>query len=185
MTDELKPVRCGCGGEAYCRSYENAIRVTEDGYDHAVYCSKCNIETKLYDTEAEAIADGAAFIGKLPPQFRQRLQDLYPNDEARWAELVFSKEYQHFYGETAAETMENIPHTPEGQAEYFKKVMGELKKMNCLAGMIVYCCQDMPYCYVCGHSWCPFETKWGLIDPDGTPKPAYYTVKEIIAATER
>ena len=133
-----------------------------------------------YPTEAEAIADGQAFIDKLPWQFRQRLQDGYPGEEDHWAEIVFSKEYQHFYGETAAETMENIPHTPEGQAEYFRRVMGELRKLNCLAGMIIYCCQDMEYCYNCGHTWCPFETKWGLFNIDGTPKPAYYTVKEII-----
>ena len=29
--------------------------MTEDGFDHTVYCSKCNIETQMYDTEAEAI----------------------------------------------------------------------------------------------------------------------------------
>ena len=133
-----------------------------------------------YASEAEAIADGEAFIAKLPRQFQQRMRDLYPDDEAHWAELVFSKEYQHFYGETAAETMEDIPHTPEGQAEYYRRVIPELQKLNCLAGMIIYCCQDMPYCYVCGHSWCPFETKWGLLYPDGTPKPAYYAVKELV-----
>lgn len=55
MSDELKPVRCGCGGEANTRSYVNTFHVTEDGYDHTVYCSKCNIETKMYDTETEAI----------------------------------------------------------------------------------------------------------------------------------
>ncbi len=136
-----------------------------------------------YATEAEAIADGMNFIRKLPPQFQQRLRDNYPDDEARWAQLVFEKEYQHFYGETAAETMENIPHTPEGQAEYFRRVMGELKKLNCLAGVIIYCCQDMEYCWACGHAWCPFETRWGLFYLDGTPKPAYYAVKEIITSS--
>ena len=55
MTDKLTPVRCGCGGEANTRSYVNTFHVTEDGYDHTVYCSKCNIETKMYDTEAGAI----------------------------------------------------------------------------------------------------------------------------------
>ena len=61
MSDQLSavsgqlPVRCGCGGEAYARSYANTFHVTEDGYDHTVYCSKCNIETKMFDTEAEAI----------------------------------------------------------------------------------------------------------------------------------
>ncbi|MBQ7688663.1 MAG: hypothetical protein IJT27_05560 [Clostridia bacterium] len=136
-----------------------------------------------YTSEAEAIADGMNFISKLPRQFQQRLRNGYPDDEAHWAEIVFSKEYQHFYGETAAKTMENIPHTPEGQAKYFRRVMGELKKLNCLAGMIIYCCQDMQICYVCGHTWCPFETKWGLFNLDGTPKPAYYAVKEFITET--
>ncbi len=134
-----------------------------------------------YASEAEAIADGMHFIQKLPWQFQQRLKDGYPDDEARWAEIVFQKEYQHFYGETSAETLESIPHTPDGQAEFFKRVMGRLRKLNCLAGMMIYCCQDMPICYVCGHTWCPFETKWGLLNLDGTPKPAYYAVKEIIA----
>ncbi|MBQ6267292.1 MAG: hypothetical protein IJK64_05920 [Clostridia bacterium] len=137
-----------------------------------------------YATEAEAIADGMNFIRKLPPQFQQRLKDGYPDDEDRWAEIVFEKEYQHFYGETAAETMESIPHTPEGQAEYFRRVMGELKKLNCLAGMIIYCCQDMERCWACGHTWCPFETRWGLFYLDGTPKPAYYAVKDIITGAE-
>ena len=137
-----------------------------------------------YTSEAEAIADGMNFINKLPWQFQQKLRDGYPDDEEHWAEIVFTKEYQHFYGETAAETMEGIPHTPEGQAEYFRRVMPELRKLNCLAGMIIYCCQDMAYCYNCGHSWCPFETKWGLFNLDGTPKPAYYAVKEIISGTK-
>lgn len=46
MTDELKPVRCGCGGEA------------KHGYHagfNCVWCEDCGISTRDYDTEAEAI----------------------------------------------------------------------------------------------------------------------------------
>ena len=136
-----------------------------------------------YSTEAEAIADGANFVNKLPSLFRNTLKVEHPNEEAQWANLVFSQYANHFYGETSAETIENIPHTPEGQAEYYKSVMTELKKLNCLGGMIIYCCQDMGTCWVCGHDWCPFETKWGIFNIDGTPKPAYYAVKEIITGT--
>ena len=93
---------------------------------------------------------------------------------------MFSKYSNHFYGESSAATIENIPHTPEGQAQYFKSVMKELRKCKYLAGMIIYCCQDYAYCFACGHSWCPFETKWGLCYIDGTPKPAYYAVKDFI-----
>ena len=47
MTDELKPVRCGCGGET-------VIMPTPSGR-FAVGCKKCDICTGLYNTEAEAI----------------------------------------------------------------------------------------------------------------------------------
>lgn len=135
-----------------------------------------------YSTEAEAVADGAAFIEKLPWQFQRTLSLECPGQEDQWAQLVFSKYSNHFYGETSAETIENIPHTPEGQAQYYKRVMKQLRKLNCLAGMIIYCWKDMDVCFACGHRWCPFETKWGLCYIDGTPKPSYYAVKEMIGA---
>lgn len=51
--NELKPVRCGCGGEAelkhYCYSYGD-----DDQY-YYVWCQRCDIQTKTYRTEAEAI----------------------------------------------------------------------------------------------------------------------------------
>lgn len=47
MTEEPKPVHCGCGGEAKVHG----------GGDISTFirCQKCKIETKFYDTEAEAI----------------------------------------------------------------------------------------------------------------------------------
>ena len=53
MTDELKPVRCGCGGEAKVRTYIRTDHI-EDPY-HYVQCDECRISTVLYLTEAEAI----------------------------------------------------------------------------------------------------------------------------------
>lgn len=50
MTDELKPVRCGCGGEAKVAPYHG------DGYESFyVYCQNCNIDSDYYETEAEAV----------------------------------------------------------------------------------------------------------------------------------
>ena len=46
MTDELKPVRCGCGGEAM---------LLVDMNNYSIMCRKCGINTENYDTEAEAI----------------------------------------------------------------------------------------------------------------------------------
>ena len=47
MTDELKPVRCGCGGEAQTgKSYS--------GF-YSVECMNCGMQSGYYDTEAEAV----------------------------------------------------------------------------------------------------------------------------------
>ncbi len=133
-----------------------------------------------YSSEAEAVADGENFISKLPQQFRNTLFYEFPGQEEHWAELVFSAFSAHFYGQTSDNTLENVGFTPEGQAEFFRRVITEMQGLNCLAGMIIYCCQDMAICWTCGQSWCPIETKWGIFTIDGTPKPAYYAVKEVI-----
>ena len=45
MTDELKPVPCGCGGEAKVR-----------GINHFwVDCKKCHTSTTVFDSESEAV----------------------------------------------------------------------------------------------------------------------------------
>lgn len=49
MTEELKPVNCGCGGEARC------YMTHYWGECFTVQCSECGIETKPHDTESEAI----------------------------------------------------------------------------------------------------------------------------------
>ena len=48
MTDELKPARCGCGGEA---------EVLHPSYTYCmvVMCHKCGIKTPYMNSEAEAI----------------------------------------------------------------------------------------------------------------------------------
>ena len=47
MTDELKPVHCGCGGEA------RIGKIYGDAW--TVECTECGIQSGCYDTEAEAI----------------------------------------------------------------------------------------------------------------------------------
>ena len=49
MTEELKPVRCGCGGEATVRTYG------EPETPYCIQCVRCGITTLGYETEAEAI----------------------------------------------------------------------------------------------------------------------------------
>lgn len=135
-----------------------------------------------YTSEAQAIADGQNFLNKLPSQFLKTLQQEYPDQQAQWPSIVFSKYANHFYGETSKYTINDIPHTPEGQGEYFREVMTELKNVGCLAGMIIYCCQDHDVCFICGHEWCPYETKFGIFNKDGTPKDSVPAIKETITA---
>lgn len=49
MTDELKPVRCGCGGETW------VIYCPLEGNGEYVTCKKCGTKTKIYPSEAEAV----------------------------------------------------------------------------------------------------------------------------------
>lgn len=50
MSDELKPVRCGCGGDVVVN------RVNYEGFeDYEVHCANCFIRTDGYNDEAEAI----------------------------------------------------------------------------------------------------------------------------------
>lgn len=55
MSDELKPVRCGCGGEAIIGLKEWEDRKGNYHENSFVYCNDCSISTGGYLTEAEAI----------------------------------------------------------------------------------------------------------------------------------
>ena len=49
MTDELKPVRCGCGGEMLMETIGNPV------FGWRLRCPKWHIMTSWFDSEAEAI----------------------------------------------------------------------------------------------------------------------------------
>ena len=57
MTDELKPVKCGCGGEG---------QVLHPEFSHClvVQCSRCGIRTPYMNTEAEAITAWNKAMGR-------------------------------------------------------------------------------------------------------------------------
>ncbi|MBQ7543077.1 MAG: hypothetical protein IJT44_12390 [Clostridia bacterium] len=136
-----------------------------------------------YASEAEAAADIENFVQKLPAAFRQRLNESYPKDE--WADAVFGDLSNHFYCEIGQQgTYGGFAHTPEGQAQYYADLLPRLRKMKCLAGMIIYCCQDGSVCWFCGLEGCPSETRWGLVDSTGVPKPAFETVRQCFRSPE-
>ena len=132
-----------------------------------------------YNSEAEARANIDDFINNLPEELRNEF-DRYADETPEYrAQLMFDGEFSnHLYCELDdGMGLYGFPHTPIGQAAFFSYVIPKLRKLDFLAGTIVYCWSDSSDCYVCGQEDCPVETKWGLVDGDGNPKPAYYAVK--------
>jgi len=98
----------------------------------------------------------------------------------RYANYVFLSEFtNHFYKELPKTcVIPGYPHTPEGQAKFYHEILPRLYKYGFLGGLIIYCWSDSEKCYVCGQDDCPTETRWGLVDCNGNPKPSYYAVRD-------
>jgi hypothetical protein len=56
MTDELKPVRCGCGGEAEVLKFNNGSWL--------VMCNKCRTSSENYTSKDKAITAWNRAMGK-------------------------------------------------------------------------------------------------------------------------
>ncbi len=70
-------------------------------------------------------------------------------------------------------------HTPEGQAEFVRVAFEAfLSQRQALAGVFFYRWEDQKQCWQCGSPDCPVETRWGLVDLDGKPKPSYSAFRE-------
>ena len=138
------------------------------------------LEQYGYSSEKEAAANIDDFINNLPEELRNEF-DRYADETPEYrAELMFKGEFSnHLYCELQdGHKLYGYDHTPEGQAEFFEDVIPKIKKLDFVIGTIVYCWSDSGDCYVCGQADCPVETKWGLVDGEGNPKPAYYAVKD-------
>ena len=75
-----------------------------------------------------------------------------------------------------------FPHTEDGQAQFYEELLPLLLDCPQLAGAVIYCWRDAPYCGFCGAADCPCETAWGLLKTDGTVKKAYETVRHFFGA---
>ena len=136
-----------------------------------------------FANEKEARADIDTFISRLPKKLRNEFTRLYGDrSDKEKGDLLFKGEYaNHIYCELTEGTgLYGYPHTPEGQAKYFKEMLTRLREIDWCAGAFIYMWHDSSQCYVCGQKNCPVETGWGLVDRDGNPKPAYYAVKEAL-----
>ena len=69
MIDELKPVKCGCGGEAIIGLNEWEDRKGNYHENSFVYCADCSVSTMGFLTEAEAIKTWNTTMGANRVQF--------------------------------------------------------------------------------------------------------------------
>ena len=133
-----------------------------------------------YKSEKEARKNIDDFISNLPEELRNEF-DRYADETPEYrASLMFDGEFSnHLYCELQdGFGIYGFPHTPKGQADFFSYIIPKIRRMDFVIGTIVYCWSDSGNCYVCGQADCPVETKWGLVDGEGNPKPSYYAVKE-------
>jgi len=101
----------------------------------------------------------------------------------RYADYLFQLDNRnHLYSEMPRRVVvKKYPHTPEGQAGFYRGIFPRLVKHPYLLGAFVYCWKDSEKCYACGQSDCPTETRWGLVDVDHKEKPGYYAVRDALA----
>ncbi len=131
-------------------------------------------------SEKEAKEKIAEFVSKLPEYMQNHIKKVCKNDESRYFNLIFKSDYKtHLYKELPKSTViPGYPHTYEGQAKFYKDILRRFYKKPYMIGTFVYSYQDARACHVCGETDCPTETKWGLTERGGKPKPSYYAVKE-------
>ena len=128
------------------------------------------------DSEKQAKENIGAFLEKFNETGRKYIEKCATEGPAKF---VFAREFrQHLYCELPGNVrVRGCPHTPEGQAEFFRRVLPRLEKLPFLGGMFIYTHKDDHVCNICGQSECPMETQWGLCEVDGTPKAGYYAVR--------
>lgn len=166
--------------------YKKPVIVQEFGYmsNARIITEEIKQETLLsygYQSEQEARADIENLIDKLNTGFQNSIKAGYP-DPKDWEYALFeTANYLHFYeGLPENYTIKGYPHTPEGQAAFYSKIIKDLIKINYVAGFFIYSYYDAFICYHCGSTTCPIETSWGLVDSEGNPQPSYYAVKEAL-----
>ena len=153
------------------------------GYPKTKEEKKAILQKYGAESEKDAKTKMDVFVDNLPKHFGDHVKHLAHNDSSRYFDLLFKSDLKdHLYCELPA--VQKIPfcdHTPEGQARFYDKIFKRIFKKKYVCGAIVYMFDDSSHCYVCGQSDCPIETRWGIVDRDKNPKPAYFSVKKAFA----
>lgn len=137
-----------------------------------------------YNSEEEAKADIRTFISRLPQGFQDYLKtlDAYSDDKAIGDRIFDTEIANHVYKEIQKGfKVPGYPHTPDGQARCLADSIARFANLDFVCGAFVYCYSDSSGCYICDQEDCPIETRWGLVDCEGNPKPSYYAVQSAFA----
>jgi hypothetical protein len=69
-------------------------------------------------------------------------------------------------------------HTPDIQSQFITESFKIFASKPFVLGAIYFHWTDHDKCWQCGHSDCPVETAWGLIDRQKNLKPSYYGLRD-------
>ena len=129
--------------------------------------------------EADAGKQMERFMEKLPVRLKEYVKSSC-SDASMYHDFLFKGMCaNHLYCELPEKTkIPGYPHTPEGQAAFFRNLMKRIGRLEFVRGVFAYCYCDAEVCGYCGQTDCPVETRWGLVSVDGSPKPAYYAIQE-------
>ncbi len=134
-----------------------------------------------FNSEKEARQNIRQFVDNLPQHFGDHVRYVCEHDESKYGDFLFNGDMtNHLYKELPGITViPGYPHTPEGQAKFYNKILDRFYNLDFICGTIVFCYTDYPHCAYCGQCDCPTETRWGLVDNNGNPKPSYYAVQKV------
>ena len=119
------------------------------------------------------------------PTFWSRITSNASTPEKQAGYLLQIDTKNHLYSELPRGVrVRKCPHTPEGQANFYRTLLPRLAAHPFLLGAFIYAWQDSEKCYACGQSDCPTETRWGLVDRESKEKPSYYAVRDALAEIE-
>ncbi len=140
---------------------------------------KAVLQSYGFDSEKQARANITQFVDNLPQHFGDHVKYVCEHDPSKYGDFLFNGDMtNHLYKELPAITViPGYPHTDEGQAKFYDKLLPKFYHLDFICGAIVFCYSDFPHCAYCGQSDCPTETRWGLVTVEGNPKPSYYAVQ--------
>ena len=169
---------------------EKPIIVTEFGYlsdgkSKTPEEKKAILQSYGYASEAAARADIEGFTAKLPAAMQDKINRLGGSSKG---DYIFKTDCaNHLWKEIPGGAMlRGYEHTLEGQAKFFADMIPKLAKKPYVVGLFPYNWKDEGACSWCGQPDCPIEaTGWGLLNADGSAKPALAAVKQAFGSLKR